>query len=85
MSQAEYDAAVAAFIRTKGITRCPTACTYPTEGTVSAADRAALEAYAGERERLRRRKIAAARPIILDFRADSIGERVGHGREPNAG
>ena len=59
MSQAEYDAAVAAFIRTKGITRCPTACTHPTAGTVSAADRAALEAYAGERERLRRRKIAA--------------------------
>lgn len=59
MSQAEYDAAVAAFIRTKGVTRCPTACTYPTEGTVSAADRAALEAYARERERLRQRKLAA--------------------------
>jgi len=48
VSQAEYDAAVAAFIRTKGITRCPTACTHPTEGTVSAADRAALEAYGGD-------------------------------------
>jgi hypothetical protein len=25
----EYEAAVAAFMRTKGITRCPTACAFP--------------------------------------------------------
>jgi hypothetical protein len=59
VSQNEYDAAIAEFIRTKGTTRCPTACTYPTDGTVSATDRAALEAYAVERERSRRRKITA--------------------------
>jgi hypothetical protein len=34
---------VAEFIRTKGITRCPTACVLPTQGLVTAADRAALE------------------------------------------
>jgi hypothetical protein len=44
VSQNEYDTAIAEFIRTKGTTRCPTACTYPTDGTVSATDRAALEA-----------------------------------------
>jgi hypothetical protein len=55
----EYDAAVAAFIRTKGVTRCPTAYALPTEGTVTTADRAALKAYAVKRERSRQRKIAA--------------------------
>ena len=34
MSQSEYDAAIAAFIRSKGITRCPTACVVRTQGTV---------------------------------------------------
>ena len=33
--------AVAEFIRTKGITRCPTACVLPTQGSVAAADRVA--------------------------------------------
>jgi Peptidase family M23 len=42
MCQDEYQASVAAFIRTKGITRCPTACALPTQGTIAAADRAAL-------------------------------------------
>jgi hypothetical protein len=51
--------AVAEFIRTKGITRCPTACVLPTQGLVAAADRAALEEYAVERERIRRAKLAA--------------------------
>jgi hypothetical protein len=38
--------AVAEFIRTKGITRCPTACVLPTQGLVAAADRVALEEHA---------------------------------------
>jgi hypothetical protein len=33
MSQTEYDAAVAEFIRSKGVTRCPTVCLAPTQGT----------------------------------------------------
>jgi hypothetical protein len=37
--------AVAEFIRTKGITRCPTACVLPTQGLVAAADRVALEEH----------------------------------------
>ena len=50
---------IAEFIRTRGITRCPTACVSPTQGLVAAADRAALEEYAVERERIRRAKLAA--------------------------
>jgi hypothetical protein len=48
MEKSEHDAAaaVAAFIRTKGVTRCPTACVLPTQGSVSASDRAALRARA---------------------------------------
>ncbi|MGH7029372.1 MAG: hypothetical protein ACREE9_03770 [Stellaceae bacterium] len=48
------EAAVAEFIRTRGITRCPTACVLPTQGSVAAADRAQLEEYAAARDRLRR-------------------------------
>jgi hypothetical protein len=59
MEQQDYEAAVAAFIRRQGITRCPTACALPTQGIVSAADRAALEHYAATRARLRQQRIAA--------------------------
>jgi hypothetical protein len=57
MSQTEYDAAIAAFIRSKGVTRCPTACVVRTQGTVSESDRAALQRRSAEVEirRVRRR------------------------------
>jgi hypothetical protein len=51
MNGDEYQAAVAAFVRAKGVTRCPTACALPTQGTVTLADRAALADYAALRER----------------------------------
>jgi hypothetical protein len=54
----EYEAAVAAFIRDKGVTRCPTACALPTQGTVPAADRAALADYAEAREKRQARERA---------------------------
>ena len=58
------DAAIAEFIRDRGITRCPTACVLPTQGEVTASDRAALSAYAMGRERLRQAKVAQrARPF----------------------
>ena len=53
------EAAVAEFIRKRGVTRCPTACVLPTQGLVAAADRAALKEHAIERDRIRRAKIAA--------------------------
>ena len=58
MSQNEYDAAIAEFMRKKGITRCPTACAVPTHAAVPEADRAALRDYnaAKEAARLERSK-----------------------------
>jgi hypothetical protein len=59
MGNDEYQTAVAAFIRANGITRCPTACALPTQGTVAAADRAALEDYALARDHTRQKRLAA--------------------------
>jgi hypothetical protein len=53
MSQNEYDAAIAEFMRKKGITRCPTACAVPTHAAVSEADRAALRHYGEVKEAAR--------------------------------
>ena len=58
-SKDDPEAAVAEFIRTRGVTRCPTACVLPTQGLVAAADRAALEEHAIERDRIRRARLAA--------------------------
>lgn len=57
----EHQAAVDAYIRDQGVTRCPTACVTHTTASLSAADRAALERHAAWRERLRRERIAAVR------------------------
>jgi len=50
---------VAEFIRTKGVTRCPTACVLPTQASVGAADREALGEYAARRAERRRARVAA--------------------------
>jgi hypothetical protein len=64
--QRHTEAAIAEFIRDKGITRCPTACVLPTQGEVTDADRAALAEYASERERTRQAKASQrARPSWL--------------------
>ena len=56
----EQDAtAIAEFIRTRGITRCPTACVLPTQGSVEPADREALGEHAVRRAERRRTKVAA--------------------------
>jgi len=67
MSPGEYEAAVAAFIRNKGITRCPTACLARTQASVPAADRAALERYEAGREQSRRESPAAVARSIGVF------------------
>ena len=59
MHDDEYRAAVADFIYVNGITRCPTACVLPTQGTVPAADRAALERYANARALTREKRATA--------------------------
>ncbi len=68
------EAAVAEFIREKGITRCPTACVLPTQGEVTAADRAALAEYATERERTRQAR-AAQRARQYWLPAPSLADR----------
>jgi hypothetical protein len=64
MDDDEYRAAVAAFIRTRGVTRCPTACALPTQGTVAAADRAALASYAAARDQSRGKRQAAREQLL---------------------
>jgi len=56
MTPRDYDAEIAAFIRAKGITRCPTACAAPTQASASAADRAALRQRAEQREAARQER-----------------------------
>jgi hypothetical protein len=61
-----HDVAIAEFIRTRGVTRCPTACLLPTQASVAAADQAALAQHAQSRER-RRRERAARQGAFLPF------------------
>ena len=56
MSQNDYDAAIAEFLRRKGVTRCPTVCVVPTHASVSDADRAALRRHEADREAVRLEK-----------------------------
>ena len=56
MSQNEQDAAIAEFMRRKGITRCPTACAVPTHADVAESDRAALRDYSAAKEAARLEK-----------------------------
>ena len=65
MGNNEYQAAVAAFIRANGVTRCPTACALPTQATVPAADRAALEDYANARALTREKRAPARQQSLL--------------------
>jgi hypothetical protein len=57
MSQSEYETAVAEFIRSKGIRRCPTVCLAPTQGSVAIADRVALRRRAEQLEELRAKRM----------------------------
>jgi hypothetical protein len=58
MSDEDGDA-IAEFIRSRGITRCPTACVLPTQGLIAAADRVALEQHAVVCDRVHRARSAA--------------------------
>ena len=73
--QADREAAVAEFIRTRGVTRCPTACVLPTQGLVAAADRAALKEHAIERDRIRRAKLTARYRSIWEASLPVLEER----------
>ena len=60
----EYAAAVAEFMRKKGITRCPTACVVPTRASTSEADRAALRNYNETREAARVARLQNYRQML---------------------
>jgi hypothetical protein len=64
MRQEEHEAAITAFIRSNGITRCPTACVLPTQGSVAPSDRAALANHAAARRRARQQKTAACERLF---------------------
>ncbi len=57
MGQQDYEAAVAAFIRARGVTRCPTVCAAPTQGRPAATDRLALHKRAERQEAIRAAKV----------------------------
>jgi hypothetical protein len=64
MSPVEYEAALAAFMRKRPVTRCPTVCVLPTRATVADADRAAYRAYAAEQDAARLKKQKSAQQIV---------------------
>lgn len=70
MPRQNYEAEIAAFIRNNGVTRCPTACAGPTQGSTNASDRAALRERDEQLEAVRQEKIRhswlrATTPIYL--------------------
>ena len=62
-----YEEEIAAFIRAKGVTRCPTACAAPTHASGDAADQAALRERAAKMEARReeRARLALQRAIAV--------------------
>jgi hypothetical protein len=62
-----HDDSVQEFIRTRGITRCPTACLVPTQAVIADTDRIALTAHAAARERLREMRAAATATLGLPW------------------
>ena len=57
MSQSEYDAAVAEFLHSRGVTRCPTAFAAPTNGSVVDGERVALRSHETAQEAARLEKL----------------------------
>jgi hypothetical protein len=59
LTAAEQAAAVAAFLKTRGVTKCPTAFVLPTQTRLPEKDREALQRYA---EMLEERRLAKTLP-----------------------
>jgi hypothetical protein len=64
MSETEYANALAEFIRSKGVTRCPTVCVVPTHASVAEEDRAALRTYHAAREEARLAKARSYQQML---------------------
>ena len=65
---------VTEFIRTKGITHCPTACVLTTQGLVGVCDQAALKEHAIARNRFRQAQAAARWRQFLNIKAPRVGD-----------
>jgi hypothetical protein len=63
-SDSDYSAAVAEFMRKKGVTRCPTVCVVATRANTSEADRVALRNYNETREAARVARIQNYRQML---------------------
>lgn len=68
----EYNDAVAAFIRTRSITRCPTAWELPTQAIIAATDRAALEGHAAKTRETARTENGCLEAILSDLSGSGI-------------
>jgi hypothetical protein len=53
MTDAEYQAAVAAYLAKNGVTRCPTVCVVPTRAQIAESDRAAYRHHVAAKEAAR--------------------------------
>jgi hypothetical protein len=74
MLENDIEAAVTEFIRTKGITRYPTACVLPTQGLVGVSDQAALKEHAIARNRFRQAQAAARWRPFLNIKVPRLGD-----------
>jgi|GEM_PF-2499813 hypothetical protein len=60
MTKAEYQAAVAAYLAKKGVTRCPTVCVVPTRANIAEDDRAAYRNYVKAKEAARLERLKSS-------------------------
>ena len=72
MSGTDYETAIAHFLLTKSVTRCPTVCAVPTQATVAEADRAAYRDYVAAKEAARLEKIKSLRHLVNPWPAPRI-------------
>ena len=69
MPQTDYEAALAEYLSTRSVTRCPTVCAVPTQATVADSDRAAYRAYVALKEAARLEKIKALRHLVQPWQS----------------
>lgn len=72
MSQ-NYEAEIAAFIRSRGVTHCPTAYAAPTWGISSEADRVVLRRRANELELAREERIRQRPRLFSSHSLQNVG------------
>jgi hypothetical protein len=72
MSQADYETAIAHFLLTKAVTRCPTVCAVATQATVADADRAAYRDYVAAKEAARLEKVRSLRRLVHPWPAPMV-------------